>query len=100
MVGGPFSFSRDPKGSARAPLRVTANHVGVSDEHQRQAEHQRDDAGPLDQAREDEHRPLDGPRQPEQAGTLRGTMILLAALVEGAALIAVVFCLVLALIAS
>lgn len=39
-------------------------------------------------------------RQPEQAGTLRGTMILLAALVEGAALIAVVFCLVLALIAS
>jgi ATP synthase F0 subunit c len=39
-------------------------------------------------------------RQPEQAGTIRGTMILLAALVEGAALIAVVFCLVLALIAS
>jgi F-type H+-transporting ATPase subunit c len=39
-------------------------------------------------------------RQPEQAGTLRGTMSLLAALVEGAALIAVVFCLVLALIAS
>ena len=39
-------------------------------------------------------------RQPEQAGALRGTMILLAALVEGAALIAVVFCLVLALIAS
>lgn len=38
-------------------------------------------------------------RQPEQAGTIRGTMILLAALVEGAALIAVVFCLVLALIA-
>jgi len=39
-------------------------------------------------------------RQPEQAGTIRGTMILMAALVEGAALIAVVFCLVLALIAS
>jgi len=39
-------------------------------------------------------------RQPEQAGTIRGTMILLAALVEGVALIAVVFCLVLALIAS
>lgn len=39
-------------------------------------------------------------RQPEQAGTIRGAMILLAALVEGAALIAVVFCLVLALIAS
>lgn len=39
-------------------------------------------------------------RQPEQAGTIRGTMILLAALVEGAALIVVVFCLVLALIAS
>ena len=39
-------------------------------------------------------------RQPEQTGTIRGTMILLAALVEGAALIAVVFCLVLALIAS
>lgn len=39
-------------------------------------------------------------RQPEQAGTIRGGMILLAALVEGAALIAVVFCLVLALIAS
>ena len=39
-------------------------------------------------------------RQPEQAGAIRGAMILLAALVEGAALIAVVFCLVLALIAS
>ncbi|MCX7666121.1 MAG: ATP synthase F0 subunit C [Gemmataceae bacterium] len=39
-------------------------------------------------------------RQPEQSGTIRGAMILLAALVEGAALIAVVFCLVLALIAS
>ena len=39
-------------------------------------------------------------RQPEQAGTIKSTMILLAALVEGAALIAVVFCLVLALIAS
>jgi F-type H+-transporting ATPase subunit c len=38
-------------------------------------------------------------RQPEQAGTIRGTMILLAALVEGAALIVVVFCLVLSLIA-
>lgn len=39
-------------------------------------------------------------RQPEQAGNIRGAMILLAALVEGAALIAVVLCLVLALIAS
>ena len=38
-------------------------------------------------------------RQPEQAGTIRGTMILLAALVEGVALIVVVFCLVLSLIA-
>jgi F-type H+-transporting ATPase subunit c len=38
-------------------------------------------------------------RQPEQAGAIRGTMILMAALVEGVALIAVVFCLVLAFIA-
>lgn len=38
-------------------------------------------------------------RQPEQAGTIRGAMILLAALVEGAALIAVVLCLVLAILA-
>ena len=30
-------------------------------------------------------------RQPEQAGAIRGTMILMAALVEGVALIAVVF---------
>jgi F-type H+-transporting ATPase subunit c len=39
-------------------------------------------------------------RQPEQAGAIRGTMILMAALVEGVALIAVIVCLVLALIAS
>jgi len=38
-------------------------------------------------------------RQPEQAGAIRGTMILMAALVEGVALIAVVFCLVLSFIA-
>jgi F-type H+-transporting ATPase subunit c len=38
-------------------------------------------------------------RQPEQAGAIRGTMILMAALVEGVALIAVVFCLVLAFVA-
>jgi F-type H+-transporting ATPase subunit c len=38
-------------------------------------------------------------RQPEQAGAIRGTMILMAALVEGVALIAVVFCLVLSFVA-
>jgi F-type H+-transporting ATPase subunit c len=38
-------------------------------------------------------------RQPEQAGAIRGTMILMAALVEGVALIAVVYCLVLAFVA-
>ena len=37
--------------------------------------------------------------QPEQAGAIRGTMILMAALVEGVALITVVFCLVLSFVA-
>lgn len=39
-------------------------------------------------------------RQPEQAGAIRGVMILLAALVEGAAIIGLVLCLILAIIAS
>ncbi len=38
-------------------------------------------------------------RQPEQAGNLRSTMLLLAALAEGAAIISLVLCLVVALAA-
>jgi F-type H+-transporting ATPase subunit c len=37
-------------------------------------------------------------RQPEQAGTIRGVMILMAALVEGAAIISLVLCLLLTLL--
>jgi F0F1-type ATP synthase membrane subunit c/vacuolar-type H+-ATPase subunit K len=37
-------------------------------------------------------------RQPEQAGAIRGAMILLAGLVEGAGIIALVLCLVLGLV--
>lgn len=39
-------------------------------------------------------------RQPEQSGTIRGAMILLAALVEGAALIGAVLCFVMGFIGT